>query len=204
MANIKLKTEANAITATRPILALAGCVVLTVNYSHPSYLVTALVLLIAAELTDGIDGWWARRKGCVSDIGKFLDPLCDSLARMLVFICYTDFGWMPMWMLAVHLARDLLVAEVRLIALSGKFVMAARDSGKAKAVAQGGAQYGMLLVLLMNHTESLRWGPDTQHGIYALFLLSTVVTAWSALDYTYHGVRAYQNSRQPSAEPMLY
>ena len=193
---LKIYTIPNFITCLRPPLAVIGLVLL--DPDDPSTYGWAILLFVCAELTDAFDGIVARQIGQVSKVGKFLDPLADSLARMIVFIGFTSFGWMPLWMLCIHIGRDFLVANVREVVLRADVVMQARQSGKQKAVAQGIGQYGFLLI----HLLWWIWPPPypefdvLRDGLALFFLcLSTLVTAYSAADYFVHGMLDYSFSK---------
>ncbi len=71
--------------------------------------VLALSLFVIAALTDGLDGWLARRFGWQSQLGGLLDPAADKL---LVAVSVTFFAWLslvPVWVAAVVLGRDLVI-----------------------------------------------------------------------------------------------
>jgi phosphatidylglycerophosphate synthase len=61
----------------------------------------------------------SRVTGSVSELGKILDPMADSMYRLMVFAAFTQVGWMPAWMLAIFIVRDVGVAYIRNMALRG-------------------------------------------------------------------------------------
>lgn len=138
----------------------------------------ALAVMIIAELSDMFDGMVARALGQVSNLGKLLDPLSDSLYRVAVFVGLVAAGLMPAWMLVLILVRDLVVAHVRVVAGARGVAMAARTSGKIKAIVQAVAQLGV--VLLAAAFADTSWAGDLG---WALLLVATLVTAWSMADY---------------------
>jgi CDP-diacylglycerol---glycerol-3-phosphate 3-phosphatidyltransferase len=92
-----------------------------------------------ATITDAIDGWLARRRGLVSVVGKFLDPLADKLLVMctMIFIAYQ--GRLPLLgVIAVILmeARELSITSLRVIAMGEGVSMPAVQGGKEKAALQ--------------------------------------------------------------------
>lgn len=89
-----------------------------------------------AALTDALDGWLARRRGLVSVLGKFLDPLADKLivAATLVWLC--PMGRIPAWAVVLLLIREITVTALRSIASSEGLVIAAGEGGKAKTALQ--------------------------------------------------------------------
>ncbi len=69
----------------------------------------ALVLVIAASLTDALDGWLARRFGWQSRFGGFADPLADKLLMVASYLTLTWLGYLPVWLLGLVLLRDLVI-----------------------------------------------------------------------------------------------
>lgn len=75
----------------------------------------ALMLFTIAALSDGLDGFLAKRFGWTSDLGRFLDPLADKLLIVSVFLALTWAGWVPEWLAVVVIARDLLIGGGALV-----------------------------------------------------------------------------------------
>lgn len=96
----------------------------------------ALLLFIAASLTDLADGKIARSRGLVTDFGKFMDPIADKLLVMSALIMLVEQGRMPGWICMLILAREFIVSGFRLVAASKGTVIAAGIWGKLKTVSQ--------------------------------------------------------------------
>ena len=94
---------------------------------------------------------------------------------------FLDAGWMPMWMVAVIISRDILVSYLRIFSEQNGVTMGARQSGKIKAVFQGVVQIGTVALVLASG-GSLAGIHATL--VFSLLLVATVVTAWSGIDYT--------------------
>lgn len=144
-------------------------------------LIVTILVMLAAEISDLLDGHLARKLGVSSPFGKIVDPLADSLYRAMVFLAFMDAGWMPVWMVAVIISRDILVSYLRIFSEQNGVTMGARQSGKVKAVFQGVVQIGTVALVLA--------AGGTLAGIYEtmvflLLLVATIVTAWSGIDYT--------------------
>ena len=144
-------------------------------------LIATIAVMLLAEVSDLLDGHLARRLNVASAFGKIVDPLADSLYRALVFLAFMDAGWMPVWMVAVIISRDILVSYLRIFSEQNGVTMGARQSGKIKAVFQGVVQIGTIGLVIA--------AEGVLGGIYAtlvflLLLIATMVTAWSGLDYT--------------------
>lgn len=75
---------------------------------HERYLAT-LGLFFAAAVTDGLDGWLAKRFGWTSEAGKVLDPLADKLLLMSVFLALALDGLVPLWLALTVVLRDIVI-----------------------------------------------------------------------------------------------
>ncbi len=69
----------------------------------------ALGLFFVAGVSDGLDGYLAKRFGWTSEFGKFIDPLADKLLLVTVFIVGTWLGLVPWWLTAAAVARDVMI-----------------------------------------------------------------------------------------------
>jgi cardiolipin synthase len=69
----------------------------------------ALGLFMAAAVSDGLDGYLAKRFNWTSELGKLLDPVADKLLLMTVFIEAAWLGLVPWWITAAAVARDVLI-----------------------------------------------------------------------------------------------
>src|SRR5256885_15813092 len=100
--------------------------------------ILASALFIAASITDGIDGYIARRRGQITTMGMLLDPLADKLLIAAAFITLVQFNprLVPAWIAVVIIAREFLVSGLRSIAASEGFTIEASDLGKFKMVVQ--------------------------------------------------------------------
>lgn len=97
-----------------------------------------LGLLAISEISDIGDGYVARKFNQVTDLGKLLDPLADSISRLAMFFMLTQ-GTISIpleWPLLL-LSRELIVGGVRTTCAMRGLVLAARLSGKIKAIIQG-------------------------------------------------------------------
>ncbi|MGB4706006.1 MAG: CDP-diacylglycerol--glycerol-3-phosphate 3-phosphatidyltransferase [Aquiluna sp.] len=95
----------------------------------------ALVLLVLAASTDGIDGSIARRRNLVSDLGKLLDPIADKALLSGSLIALSIQGAVPWVATALILARELFITVYRLV-VAKKRVIGATGGGKFKTVMQ--------------------------------------------------------------------
>jgi CDP-diacylglycerol--glycerol-3-phosphate 3-phosphatidyltransferase len=127
----------------------------------------ALVIFIAASLTDYYDGKIARRDNLITNFGILMDPLADKILICSAFIAFvgrSDPSWvsgaepwrglMPAWMAVVIVARELAITGLRLLAANKQLVLAAERYGKHKTVSQIVATIAVLV--LVSYPE---WGP---------------------------------------------
>jgi cardiolipin synthase (CMP-forming) len=70
---------------------------------------TALILVAVCAVSDGLDGWLAKRFNWTSQLGKFLDPLADKLLLVALFLTATWMNLLPWWLTAVAVARDVMI-----------------------------------------------------------------------------------------------
>jgi len=108
------------------------------NGTHGERELLASGLFIAASITDGIDGYLARRRGQITTLGMLLDPLADKLMVTAAFITLVQFNpaIVPAWIAVLVIAREFLVSGLRTIAATEGFTIDASDLGKLKMVVQ--------------------------------------------------------------------
>lgn len=98
----------------------------------------ASAVFLAASITDGIDGYLARKRGQITTMGMLLDPLADKLMITAAFITLVQFNprIVPAWIAVVIIGREFLVNGLRSIAASEGFTIEASDLGKFKMLVQ--------------------------------------------------------------------
>ncbi len=129
-----------------------------------------------AFVTDILDGFFARRYGAVTVVGKFLDPLADKILVSVTMIMLIPLDRIPAWMVIVIIAREMAVTGLRGIAISEGIVIQASGLGKYKTVFQSVALVGLCL----HYTF---FNINFQHvGMFFLWV-ALVFTVWSGLDY---------------------
>ena len=75
----------------------------------------ALILFLAAAITDILDGLIARMKKQTTDFGSILDPVADKFLMITSFIVMSVYGWIPKWLTITVISRDLIVVTGWLI-----------------------------------------------------------------------------------------
>jgi cardiolipin synthase len=68
-----------------------------------------LLLFFLAALSDGLDGFLAKRYHWTSELGRWLDPLGDKLLLVAVFLVATWYGLIPRWLTVLAVTRDVLI-----------------------------------------------------------------------------------------------
>lgn len=125
----------NKLTVIR--IAIVPFFVFFMCYDAVQYrFIWALLLFIAASFTDMLDGKIARKRGLVTNFGKFLDPLADKILVAAALVCFVELHWTYSWVVVIILLREFAVSGVRLAAVSGdkRAVIPANIWGKVKTV----------------------------------------------------------------------
>ena len=100
--------------------------------------ILASVLFVLASMTDGLDGYLARRRGQITTMGMLLDPLADKImvtAALIALVAYNP-QVVKVWIVVIIIGREFLVSGLRSIASSEGFTIEASDLGKLKTVIQ--------------------------------------------------------------------
>ena len=155
----------------------------------PYRFTVALVLFIAASITDYIDGNMARKHNIVTNFGKFLDPLADKMLTTAAFIglMAVGAGKGMAAVLFIVLFREFLVSSLRLVTLSsGGKVVAANIWGKLKTVTQMVAIIFALAVLAFGEYVNISavW-PIFNIVITVFIWVSTLLCAVSGAIYLF-------------------
>jgi CDP-diacylglycerol--glycerol-3-phosphate 3-phosphatidyltransferase len=100
--------------------------------------ILASAVFILASITDGIDGYLARKRGQITTMGMLLDPLADKMLIAAAFVTLVQFNpaLVPAWIAVVIIGREFLVSGLRSIAASEGFTIEASDLGKFKMLVQ--------------------------------------------------------------------
>jgi CDP-diacylglycerol---glycerol-3-phosphate 3-phosphatidyltransferase len=174
-----LATPANAVTITRLLLAIP---LLMLIVDHPSSW-PAVALWIILCITDGIDGYLARRQGATRS-GAFLDPLADKvlvLGAMIALVAAGVFWWLPVAIIAV---REVSISLFRSYWGRRGLAVPARQSAKVKTVVQEVAVGFALLPLAADHhwiATTVLWG-------------AVVLTVLTGIQYVHAGSRATRST----------
>lgn len=130
--------------------------------------ILAGVIFILASVTDAADGYIARKKKLVTNLGKFIDPLADKIMVVAVLVALVDLHRIPAWMVVIIISREFIVTGLRMIAASEGIVIAASKGGKLKTVSQ---IIGIVLLIF------------NLPGAIAVMWVAMFLTVWSGADY---------------------
>lgn len=127
----------NIITASRIVATpLVLWLILADQGQQGPLRIWGAVLFVLFMASDSLDGYWARSRGLVTDLGKLLDPIADKFLTGGALIVLAVLGELPWWVCAVVLVREIGITVHRLIAASSNVVLAAAWLGKLKTVMQ--------------------------------------------------------------------
>ncbi|MBO0706013.1 MAG: CDP-diacylglycerol--glycerol-3-phosphate 3-phosphatidyltransferase, partial [Candidatus Dormibacteraeota bacterium] len=169
----------NALTASRLVAIPVLLVLLAVPFPWHDQIAAAVFL--AASATDTLDGNLARRRGQVTELGKFLDPLADKLFVLSVLIALVQEAVLPAWVVVVIFSRELLITVLRSLR-ADRGVVAATPFGKTKTALQVLAV--VLLILLQPY-------PVLQIPAALAVLAALVFTVASGIDYLWRFRRVW-------------
>jgi len=145
----------------------------------------ASILFILASITDGLDGYLARRRAQITTIGMLLDPIADKImvtAALIQLVAYNP-QVVKVWIVVAIIAREFLVSGLRSIASTEGFTIQASDLGKLKTVVQ---IVSVVSAILAHRWHEWKFGllviPVEWIAIAAIYF-TVVVSTISAIDY---------------------
>lgn len=159
---------ANKLTLLR--VAMIPVFLVVLYWGLPGYKYVALIIFIAASITDLVDGYIARHYNQTTDFGKFMDPLADKVLVTAAMLWFVEVGQMPAWTLLIVIFREFAVSGMRLVAVDNGRVIAAGWSGKVKTAST------MVCICLMLLPIS-----ELINGVCVLVIVAT--TVFSGVEY---------------------
>jgi CDP-diacylglycerol--glycerol-3-phosphate 3-phosphatidyltransferase len=152
---------------------------------HGEQEIFASLLFILASITDGVDGYLARKRGQITTMGMLLDPLADKLMITAAYVCLVQFNphLLKAWVAVLVIGREFLVNGLRSIASSEGFTIEASDLGKLKTVIQ---IVSVVAVILAHGWYEWHFGwfilPVEWIAIAAIYFM-VLISIISAVDY---------------------
>ncbi|MGB0761929.1 MAG: CDP-diacylglycerol--glycerol-3-phosphate 3-phosphatidyltransferase [Rubripirellula sp.] len=179
----------NALTSIRFGLAIGVMILIPSG----EYLIGLIVFSIAAS-TDWMDGYWARKYGQVTKLGRIFDPFVDKIIICGTFIALVEVegSGVKSWMATIVVGRELLVTSLRGMIEGSGGDFSASQLGKWKMVLQCGAVIAILVALLKPGNDVLDWTS-------IIFLWGAIaLTVFSGIDYSRAAARVMRDSPAPT------
>jgi CDP-diacylglycerol---glycerol-3-phosphate 3-phosphatidyltransferase len=147
--------------------------------------IAACVLFVLASMTDGLDGYLARKRGQITTMGMLLDPLADKImvtAALIQLVAYNP-EVVKVWIAVVIIGREFLISGLRSIASSEGFTITASELGKLKTVSQIVSVVSAILAHRWDHWQiGVVVIPVKWYAVAAIYF-TVVVSTISAVDY---------------------
>lgn len=163
-------------------IALIPVLAFYLAQSGESAALKSLVILVVAGISDGLDGYFARKLNQVSQLGMILDPLADKVlagALVIMLIFFRDF---PIWLAIVIVGRDLLILAAAAILLRGKKILTPSNlSGK----------YAFVSIVALLSCAVIRF----EFGVTLMTYISLALIVLSVTNYV-HVFSAYQKGEK--------
>lgn len=211
------KTTANLITIVRIVLIPVFVIALLApwpswffdpsvdNIQQIEYIDAAIKPWVAAviyailALTDGLDGYIARSRDQVTDLGKFLDPIADKVLVAAALLALIELGDLPSWVVLVIITREFIVSGLRMLAASEGVVVAARMSGKVKTALTLVA----IILFIVKRSSIVMSLPDNVYMAifvlaWGLMIAAVVMTVVSMVQYFIDVMRILDEAEHPS------
>ena len=191
---------ANKLTMLRVLLVPVFIIFMIIDSFWAN--IIALLIFIAASITDYFDGAIARKQNTITTLGIFLDPLADKLLVTSAFISFVGIYTLnvPAWMVICIIAREFIITGLRSIAASKNIIIPASMAGKVKTTSQMIAIITILVILIVN-SAIIKFYFNTPYDLveiggwqqvlgliliyapYWLMLIATIFTLYSGVSY---------------------
>ena len=166
---------------------------LTVYLLLSQQMTAAFWLIIVAGVSDGLDGYLAKRLNAVTLIGTYLDPLADKTMLIAVCLCLAHLGYLPCWIIVLAILRDLLI-------LGGVFlsnVLELELSVDPILISKLNTVLQIIMVAFALGREAMGW--DLLQVMSALVYLVAVTTIVSGTLYLARWTGALTSGENPAA-----
>lgn len=149
----------------------------------------ALLIFIAAMVTDLFDGRIARQRKLITPFGSFFDPIADKLLISAVLICFVEMHLMPAWMVIIIIFREFIITGLRILAVRKGVDIPAGPLGKYKTISQMVMIIALLIYVVYKATlgEKINGliitGSILDLSLYILMLITVIMTLISGYSY---------------------
>jgi CDP-diacylglycerol--glycerol-3-phosphate 3-phosphatidyltransferase len=173
---------ANQLTLARILLTFI-CIGF-IKQNNFSGLFFAFIVFVLAAVTDFFDGFIARKKNLISDLGKILDPIADKVLILGVFLAFIEIKVVNAWMVSAIMLREFIITGVRLYELNKGVVLEAKMFGKHKTFSQIAGIIFIFIILILAKTFSFPLIIFLYNqGIPAVMWYIVMITAGSGIHY---------------------
>ena len=178
----------NSITLSRIAMIPLLLWILSTHFPWRAYgeqEILASSLFVLASITDGLDGYLARKRAQITTMGMLLDPIADKIMVTAALVALVNYNpqVIKVWIVVVIIGREFLISGLRSIASSEGFTIQASDLGKLKTVIQIVA---VVSAILAHRWYQWNFGgfivPVEWTAITAIYF-ATLVSVISAVDY---------------------
>jgi CDP-diacylglycerol--glycerol-3-phosphate 3-phosphatidyltransferase len=197
----------NQLTSLRLVLAVVLFVLVEMRLYLPS-----TILFIVAASTDWLDGYWARKYGQVTTLGRVFDPFVDKIiiCGTFIFLAAIPGSGLVAWMAVVVVGREMLVTALRGYIEQQGGDASAKNAGKLKMLFQCIAAALSLYSLTWRMPEPLPmygqgwtllpvevWGrpPWLAWSLAIAVWASLITTVYSGVEHIIAAVRVMRRSR---------
>ncbi|MHB1041937.1 MAG: CDP-diacylglycerol--glycerol-3-phosphate 3-phosphatidyltransferase [Eubacteriales bacterium] len=163
----------NRLTLARLLLIPLFMIVASLKYPDADYVAAAIFVL--ASVTDGLDGYYARKRGQETMFGKLMDPLVDKILVSAALIVLVEMHHLPGWAALLIISREFAVTGLRAVAAAAGKVIPAGRLGKIKTVTQ------IVAVTALFLRDAPLPGMVYLGG--AALIVALFYTFWSGMDY---------------------
>ncbi len=139
---------------------------------------TAFLLFIVAGITDGLDGFVARKLRMTTKLGLYLDPIADKLLVSSVLITLTYHNLIPLWATIILVCREFLINGLRSFYAMEGIAIYPSFSGKLKTMLQ---IVGISFILFDTGSQLLKNTLLDKIGLYVIYgaLFFSIFSAWN-------------------------
>ena len=143
-------------------------------------LLAACILFIVAGITDGLDGFIARRMGMKTRLGLSLDPIADKLLVSCVLITLSSYGLVPLWVTLILVAREFLINGLRSFYAAEGVTVYSSYSGKLKTTFQ---IIAISCILFSRYWDTGRYWASFQTAGLVVIYVALFFSLFSAYQY---------------------
>jgi CDP-diacylglycerol--glycerol-3-phosphate 3-phosphatidyltransferase len=181
----------NILTVSRILLSPVFMVLIIIENFYSR--VAATIVFIIAALTDLADGYYARKLGHPTGLGRFMDPLADKILVSTAFLSFVSLGYARGWMVIIIVVREFLITGLRSMAAYRGMVISPSILAKWKTVSQ---MLAIAIILVYANIEPLLLHSNPGMPVWVMpwtnwqcnlfdiiLILPLILTVWTGFDY---------------------